>query len=236
MKSTEKGVKGYKTNLKNKFSIKGGLKEKTDFRKSFDKEEYVENESKLYSQNKKGSKTKTNIYQKIGPNINFPKSEIEFNGQYVQNSIYLKTEDVKPEEGTTVSDKTETSLACKEQMGRGLGKSASPDLNVSDEPRKDQEGNAYFELEKEGLEYARSEDLDKERNPKINVNIGNSSGNIGVNRPRQLKEVTSLDEKDVQEEERKKKMKWSQSDMGKTKGMIKANFKGAKSGDFNLIK
>jgi hypothetical protein len=180
-----------------------------------------------------GQVSKTNIYKKVGPEFNFPKSEIEFEGKNVQNSIYLKSEEIKPDEGTTISGKTENSLACQENISKRLQISQSPEHNISDRrgrqsTKNGEQENVYFETEKNDLEYAKSEDLGKEGRSK---GIG---GQAIRKDDRGLGDLTSLEEKG--EVSNKKTMKLSQSDAGNWKGMVKVKFTGARSGDFDINK
>jgi hypothetical protein len=258
-RSKEKNFRSYKNNLKNKLGfglsdLKGKEKEKRRHRDSFSKKSDSKqgSNSKLYTPLDPVSSSKTNIYKKTGPEFNFPKSEIEFEGKNVQSSIYIKSEEIKqPDEGTTISEKTENSLACQENISKRLQVSQSPDhLDInSDKDRRwrqstknpDQEGkNLYFKTEKVNLDYAKSEDLNKEgRNQKNNVK-GICSGDLIMAQPSGLGDVTSLEDKDNklisnQEVIKDKKIQLSQSDAGNWKGMVKSKFKGAKSGDFDIL-
>lgn len=219
----------YKSNLKGRMGMASDQnlhgKEKVRLRESFGKERR-RSESKLGILRKRHSKT--NIYQKAGPEIDFPKSEIEFKGRNVQNSIYIKSEEIKPDEGTTISEKTENSLACKENIEKTLEISQSPEPFPPSErrgrqstkhPTRDQEGNTYFELGEGGMDYAKSEDLEAERR---------AEGGAGK-REEKERGRTSLEDKG------QKKMKLSQSDAGNWKKM-KVKFKEVRSGDFDLPK
>jgi hypothetical protein len=230
-RSKEKTYRSYKSNLKNKLGDQ--TKEKRKERDSLGKrsESKRNSRSRLYAPT--GQVSKTNIYKKVGPEFNFPKSEIEFEGKNVQNSIYLKSEEIKPDEGTTISGKTENSLACQENISKRLQISQSPEHNISDRrgrqsTKNGEQENVYFETEKNDLEYAKSEDLGKEGRSK---GIG---GQAIRKDDRGLGDLTSLEEKG--EVSNKKTMKLSQSDAGNWKGMVKVKFTGARSGDFDINK
>lgn len=201
----------------------------------------VGSQSQLYGRRTQGD-SKPNIYQKIGPELQFPKSEIEFEGKQVQNSIYLKSEEIVPEGGTTGSEKTENSLACRENIGKALLVSNSPEPVASSDRRRRQStkaaeppGNAYFEHDGAGLDYAKSEDLEGERriaNQNTESGLGSAHlvSNVGAQGDRGKQEAT---EAPVRGEE-EKKMKLSQSEAGSWKGGVKPKFKGARSGDLGL--
>ena len=226
-RSKEKSFRSYKSNLKNKL---GDNKEKRMYRESIKKRSDSKRNSRSRLYTPVSQVSKTNIYKKSGPEINCPKSEIEFEGGNIKNSIYLKSEEIKPEEGTTISEKTENSLACQENISKRLQISQSPEHNLSDRrgrqsTKNGEPENVYFETEKGDLEYAKSEDLGKEG--RINGIVGEDLG-----KARRLADVTSLEEKE--DGKKVKKMKLSQSDAGNWKKMVK--FTGARSGDFDIKK
>lgn len=198
----------------------------------------VDSQSKLYAQRADPTKPKTNIYQKGGPEFKCPKSEIEFEGRNVQNSIYLKSEEVAPEEGTAISEKTDNSLACQENIGNGLRISQSPQPQPADPERRsrqsthniDAEGNTFFERQISGLDYAKSEDLETDRRlpgSKEEVKLSSTKG-ARNDKP------TSLERREMAKVDRK--MKLSQSESGNWKSTAKAKFKGVRSGDLGLIR
>ena len=237
--------RGYKSSLKNRLGWMQEKRENSRLKKRDSAGKKTErrnqksgSQTKIYS--KKNNSQKTNIYQKTGPEFKFPKSEIEFEGKNVQNSIYLQPEETKLDEGTTISEKTENSLACKENIEKTLEISQSPEphsgnliRNSTKNPKKNEE-NTYFEMESGLMEYAKSEDFEGERRVNGEKIGGHSSGDI-MGKKTNLEEVTSLEEKEKKDES-KRKMKFSQSEAGTWQKMIKTNFKGAKSGDLGFIK
>lgn len=238
LSSMSKRVRSIKSNDKHKFksNLKNKLAKDTkgNFRESFDREPI---NSDAHSSKFPTKRNKTNIYQKPAPKITFPSSEIDFHQQHVQNSIFLKTEEVKVDEGTTISEGTETtSLACKEKINLANTKR-------QENTEQSMTEKTFYELEAGHLDYARSEDLKKSVHPEMaKVNIGHSSGEIKLAVGKKVKEHASVDEQKREKSQiksvggKQKKMKTSQSDAGNSKSMIKANFMGVRSGDFNLLR
>lgn len=199
----------------------------------------VGSQSELYAQPAGPGKSKTNIYQKVGSGFKCPESGIEFDGANVQNSIYLKSEEAPPEEGTAISEKTDNSLACREHIGNGLRISQSPNPLVTDSDRRgrqstqnvDADGNEYFERDMSGLDYAKSEDLEADRRlPSQNQPRGQLTTSKGAHEEK----LNPLETKETNRE--KRKMKLSQSEAGNWKGLAKAKFKGVRSGDLGLAR